>query len=138
MPPTLAPPAGQLPTLSVQRSNDGSFGIPFILPINSGPIGGVVMLPNGGWDNGAGQVGFMRQNSNQIESGGVGPFKKMQSQYGPMRAMQPQWQQDNVGFGQICIAFIGPQGQQDVPLQGSTLCVMDGACQQASACGKVG
>jgi hypothetical protein len=63
-------------------------------------------------------------------------FQRMNSPQGPVRAAQPRWQQDGVGIGDICIAFVG-QGGQDVPLQGATMCVMDGACGQAAGCGRV-
>ena len=137
MPPALGPPNGQLPVLTTQRTNDGSIALFFTLPVASGPAVGMVMTPGGGWDAGQGRVGFMRPGSNQLDTLGMGAAQRVNSQAAPVRVIQPQWQQDAIGVGAICIAFIGQQGQQDVSVQGSTMCVMDSQCNQPTACGRV-
>lgn len=139
--PVLAPPSGQIPTLGVQQMQNGAYGIGFTLPIQGGQVSGMVMLPPGGWQAGQTHIGFSRSPTGDLESVGAGTLQLVSSQNGLMRAMQPQWQQDNIGFGEICLAFFNGQNgqgqQQDVSLQGSVMCVMDSSCSRPAACGRV-
>jgi hypothetical protein len=139
---TLQPPGGAIPTMAVRRGQDGTIALGFSVMTRGGAMPGVVLLPANGWDSGPTMVAFSRPGSEQPETLGGGQMQRGQGQGGPMRAVQPQWQQDGIGMGNICIAFSGGgqgggQGGGDVPLQGSTMCVMDGACGRAAGCGRV-
>jgi hypothetical protein len=138
-PALLQPPGGNLPTLSVQRAQDGSPVLFFQVQTRNGATPGMIALPANGWEAGPSMFGFMRAGTNgsQPDTMGMAVFQRNNSQAGPVRTAQPSWQQDNVGLGNICVAFIGPQGAQEVPLQGSTMCIMDANCTQAAGCGRV-
>ena len=105
---------------------------------------GVVVLPTQGWDAGATQVAFGRPGSQggQVEvlNEGSAQMQRMRGTGGLARAGQVQWQRDGLNIGPICIAFqsAAGQGQQrDVGLSGTTMCVMDGNCQQSIGCGRM-
>lgn len=132
-----------LPTLTSNRTPNG-VEIQFMLQGRSSVAPGAVILPVQGWDTGATQVFFGRQNSpgGQIEvmNEGAAQMQRMRGEGGLARAGQVQWQRDGLGMGPICIAFqsAAGQGQQrDVGLSGTTMCVMDGDCQQSIGCGRM-
>ena len=132
-----------LPTLTSNRNSDGVV-IPFLLQGSSGAAPGVVVLPAGGWDSGPTSVAFGRPGSQggQIEvmNEGAAQMQRMRGNGGLARAGQVQWQRDGLNIGPICIAFqsAAGQGQQrDVGLSGTTMCVMDGNCQQSIGCGRM-
>lgn len=138
--PLLQPPNGQLPTLQVQQLQNGSLGISFTMTTQAGQSPAMVMLPAGSWDGGEGLLGIWRPgvdyNTNRPDSLGSGYMLPFNNNGVPVRALIPVWQQDNMGFGSICVAFMGSTGQ-DVQLRGSTMCVMDGNCERASGCGRI-
>jgi hypothetical protein len=124
--------------LSAQQGPNGAFAISFALQTRNGPVPGIVLLPGGGWDSGPGMVGLGGNiSSGQPDTIGGAQFQRVQGPRGPVRAMQPQWQRDNVGVGNICVAFMADREAQDTPLSGSTMCIMDGPCSQAAGCGRV-
>lgn len=139
-PPLLQPPGGNLPAISVQRTPEGAIALGFRVQTRGGGAPGIVILPANGWESGPTMFGFMRAGGatgGQPDTMGTGIFRLVPGQSPPVRTAQPSWQQDNVGMGNICVAFIGAQPGQDVGLQGSTMCVMDASCQQAAGCGRM-
>lgn len=127
--PDLAPYGGNLPTLTLQQGR----AIGFNLTGTKGTVRGVVVLPAGGWDAGPGSV---VANDGQAQSVGTGQFVRKDNNV-PIRLMQVQWQQDGLQAGAVVIGFEGQQGQQDVALSGSVMCIMDGGTGQPVACGRV-
>ncbi|HEX8661880.1 MAG TPA: hypothetical protein VF686_08430, partial [Brevundimonas sp.] len=104
---------------------------------------GGVIVPLNGWDQGPttvvfGQPGDTR-GTGQIVNTGSAQMQRTQGQNGPVRAGQVQWQQDTLNLGPICISFQGNGQSQsgDVGMSGTTMCVMDAACQQTSGCGTI-
>jgi hypothetical protein len=136
-----------MPTLVAQAGQNGALGIAFQVQTQSGPMPGLVMLPPGGWDMGPGTFAFLKSgntNGSQPDTMGQALFQRVGGQSRPVRVAQPQWQQDNAGLGNICVAFMGQPGQggqggqgADVALNGADMCIMDGSCNQAAGCGKV-
>ncbi len=130
--PALAPPNGPQPTLSVQQQGQG-YLIGFSIVGNTG----LVSLPPGGWEKGdAGLMLTRNQQNQQADSMGTGKFQRLQSGSNPVRVAQIQWQQDKLGLGPVCVAFIG-NGGQDVSLKGSKMCLMDGPCSRPLGCGQI-
>ena len=130
--PALAPPNGPQPKLSLQPQGQG-----FLVGFSVNGAAGLVSLPPGGWDSG--NTSLMLTRSPQIpqpESMGSGKFQRLQSGSNPVRVAQIQWQQDNVGVGPACVAFIG-NGGQDVALKGAKMCLMDGPCSRPIGCGQL-
>lgn len=138
--PLLQPPNGQLPTIQAQQMQNGNLGITFSITTQVGAAPAMVVLPAGGWDMGEGFFGVWRPgadaNSTPPDSLGGGIFMPYNPNGTPIRALLPLWQRDNIGLGNICVAFMGSMGQ-DVQLSGSTMCIMDGNCEQAAACGRI-
>lgn len=130
--PALGPPNGQLPTLAARPQGQG-----FIVGFSLSGVPGIISLPPGGWDGGNVTLALMRNpQGQQPDSMGGGKFQRIQSGNNPVRVAQIQWQQDNIGVGPACIAFIG-NGGQDVKLSGARMCLMDGACNQPLGCGQI-
>jgi hypothetical protein len=130
--PALAPPNSPQPTLSIRPQGQG-----FIIGFSVKGAAGLVSLPPGGWENGNTSLMLTRNpQSQQPESVGSGKFQRLQSGNNPVRVAQIQWQQDNVGIGPSCVAFIG-NGGQDVALKGAKMCLMDGACNRPVGCGQL-
>lgn len=130
--PALASPNGPQPTLMVQSTQNG-----FMVGFSLNGVAGMVSAPPGGWDNGNGGVMFSRNpQSNQPDAVGGGRFQRVGSAGSPARVMQVQWQQDNLGLGPTCVAFIG-NGGQDVNPRGARMCIMDGACNRPVGCGQL-
>lgn len=139
--PLLQPPSAQPSTLQVQNGPNNTTMIGFAVQTRSGPASMVVMVPAGGWDSSPAFVGAWPAGTTNFSqtppTAGNAIFQYGTASDGtPVRYAVPQWQQDGVGFGQICIGFQG-RGQSDVPVRGSTLCVLDGQCQQVAGCGRV-
>ncbi|HRE43956.1 MAG TPA: hypothetical protein PKY87_08290 [Terricaulis sp.] len=110
-----------------------------MLQTQRGAAPGIVLLPQG-WQ--AGPVGFMvampgDTTGQNVGAGGQGQFELVQSNNHPIRVARIQMQQDNIGLGNVCLAFMGGQGQQDVQISGSDFCVMDAQCNQPIGCGKM-
>ncbi len=130
--PALAPPGSPQPTLSVQPQGQG-YLVGFSVVGNAG----LVSLPPGGWEKGDAGLMLTRNPQNQQpDSMGSGKFQRLQSGNNPVRVAQIQWQQDNLGLGPVCVAFIG-NGGQDVSLKGSKMCLMDGPCSKPIGCGQL-
>ena len=130
--PELAQPNSPQPTLSIRPQGQG-----FIVGFSVKGAAGLVSLPPGGWENGNTSLMLTRNpQSQQPESVGSGRFQRLQSGSNPVRVAQIQWQQDNVGIGPACVAFIG-NGGQDVSLKGAKMCLMDGACNRPVGCGQL-
>lgn len=138
--PLLQPPNGQLPTIQAQQMPNGSLGLSFSVTTQAGQAPAMIMLPAGSWDGGEAMFGVWRPgvnyNTTNPDTLGSGFLIPYNINGAPVRAVIPVWQQDNMGFGGVCIAFMG-SGGQDVQLKGSTMCVMDESCQQAAACGRI-
>ena len=137
----LQPPGGNIPTLKTADGPNNTTMIGLSVQIQNGVVSGVVMIPKGGWDSAPSMVAFWPAGTTDFETqpGTIGQaiFQRAKTQNGsPGRFSVPQWQQDNIGFKQICVGFEG-QGGQDVTLSGSTICILDSQCQQASGCGRV-
>lgn len=137
-PPTLAAPNAQQPLLRVDRQQDGSSAIYFRIQTERGPAMGAVGLPGGGWDGGTTAVGFSQPGdpSGRLTYMGAVQMQLIRAGQVTLRAGPVQWQQGE-GLGGICIAFAAQGQQQDVPVNGSSLCVADASCQQPVACGRV-
>lgn len=137
--PLLQPPGGNLPALAVQQGPGGAPVIFFQVQTRGGPVPAMVGLPAGGWDSGPAMFGFTRQGNSggQPDTMGMAPFRSVNGQSGPVRTATPNWQQDNIGVGDICVAFMGSQPAPDVVLRGATMCVMDASCGQAAGCGRM-
>lgn len=138
--PMLSPNIQNAPTLAVQRHQNGAPAIGFQLQTQRGAAPGIVILPQGGWQSGP--VGFGLANPGDFQgqnlaTAGQGQFQLQQSNGHPVRLAQIQMQQDQLGVGNVCLAFRGQQGQQDVQLSGAAFCVMDGPCSQPIGCGKL-
>lgn len=138
--PLLTPNIQGAPTLQVQRFENGAPAIGFQLQTQRGPAPGIIVLPQGGWQSGP--VGFGLANPGDFQgqnlaTAGQGQFQLQQSNGHPVRLAQIQLQQDQLGVGNVCLAFRGQQGQQDVQLSGADFCVMDGPCSQPIGCGKL-
>lgn len=127
--PELAAYGGNLPALIVQQN--GAIG--FNMTVANSIIRGVVVLPPNNWNAGQGTVIV---SNGQAQSAGTGQFVGKVTNV-PMRVMQVQWQQDAMQAGAVVVGFEGQQGQQDVALAGSVMCIMDGATMQPVGCGRV-
>lgn len=139
-PPLLNNGQGQVPTLRLERTPDGNFGIVFSIMTQNGPAPAFVMVP-ADWNTIPGFVGFWPSGTPNFSAPpatvGGAPFQFFNNQGQPVRYMNPQWQQDNIGLGEICVSFETAQQAQDVTVQGSTMCIRDGSCNQAAGCGLV-
>ena len=130
--PELAGPGGQMPTLLVRQQGQG-----FVVGFTLRGVAAMVAAPQGGWDRGPGMIALARNaQAQQPDSVGSGMFQRTNSDQGPSRLMRVQWQQDNLNAGPMCVAFVGTSGQ-DVNPSGSRLCVLDGGCGRAVACGQL-
>ncbi|PHR21107.1 MAG: hypothetical protein COA41_01990 [Sphingopyxis sp.] len=140
MPPLLNNSDGQMPKLRVENTPDGNYGLTFSIMTENGPSPGFLVVPKD-WNMSPGFVGFWPSGTPNFQSTpasmGGAPFQFFNNQGSPVRYMVPQWQQDNIGFGNICVSFETAQQGQDVPLRGSKMCVRDGSCELAAGCGLV-
>jgi hypothetical protein len=140
--PMLTRGGGALPSLQINRMPTG-LAIPFLIETQAGPAPGGIILPAGGWDQGAVTVVFGRAGDTtgqgQIVNQGTVQMERAQGQNGPARSGVVQWQQDGLGMGPICVAFSsnGQSQSGDVGLSGTTMCVLDASCQQPAGCGQV-
>lgn len=138
-PPTLAAPNSQQPLLRVERQQDGSSAIYFRIQTERGPAVGAVGLPPNGWEGATTAVGFSQPGDpgGRLVHMGSAQLQLVRAGQVTLRAGAVQWQQQGGGLGAICIAFAAQGQQQDVPINGSSLCVADASCQQPVACGRV-
>ncbi len=133
--PTLTPLEGQAVRLPLQRFADGRIGIGFRVAAESGPIDGLIILPNGGWE---GETTVLASNGAGARSIGTGRLAlQMTDDNSPARTMQVQWQQDGVGAGATEIAFASEAGQADVVLSGAGMCIADPTSGTIVGCGQI-
>lgn len=133
--PVLSTNADALPALPLRMIN-GRYNIGFRVVTEGGPIDGAVLLPAGGWD---GETAIVGTNGAGARAAGGGRLQRAQAEQGaaPVRSMVVRWAQDGVGAGDTQVVFIGQEGQGDVTLAGSTMCLTDGTGDQVVGCGAV-
>lgn len=129
--------SGATPTpLTRQTSNTGRYGIGFRVAADGGPIDGLLILPNGGWDGG--DTNLIATNAAGAQSIASGRLQLLRSDNNvPVRLMQVNWQQDGVGAGATIVGFEGVAGRPEVDLVGSSFCILDGTSRAVIGCGRV-
>lgn len=139
--PTLAVQEAQRPTISVRRSQSpGMIYFLFTLQTPQGQIPTTLAFPET-WQ---GDGSILMTRPGDFDGAQAGPqtmgaaaFTGQQIDGRARRIAQFQMIQDNLGLGNLCVAFRGQAGQQDVQVQGAEFCVADAACQQPIGCGKL-
>lgn len=133
--PVLSANADALPALPLRMIN-GRYNIGFRVVTEGGPIDGGVLLPAGGWDGETAIVGVNGAGARAVGGGRLGRAQAGRDA-APVRSMVVRWAQDGVGAGDTQILFIGQDGQSEVALSGSTMCLTDGTGDQVIGCGTV-
>jgi hypothetical protein len=135
--PVIVPPGGgqPLPAITVREAEQM-----FVLQFGAGGGGQVYRVTVGiskqqGWGAGMVLVGTMGAQEPETASR-PGPFALNTEGGNAIRVLQPQWQQDRLNIGAICVAFVQPNAR-DVQLRGSNVCVLANNCNQMVGCGSV-
>ncbi len=139
-PPLLNNDANNMPRVRAETAQGGQMGVMFSIMTQNGPVPGMVMTPRN-WTGGPGYVGFWPAGTTDFNtpmaSMGSGQFQFFNNQGRPVRYIIPQWTNDNIGLGNICVSFEAPQAMQETPLSGAQICVRGGDCGEAAGCGIV-
>jgi hypothetical protein len=135
--PVIVPPGGgqQLPAIAVREAEQM-----YVLQFGAGGGGQVYRVTVGiskqqGWGAGMVLVGTMGAQEPETASR-PGPFALKTEGGNAIRVLQPQWQQDGLNIGTVCVAFVQPNAR-DVQLRGSNVCVLANNCNQMVGCGAV-
>lgn len=139
--PTLAVQEAQRPTINVRRSETpGMIYFLFTLQTPQGQIPTTLAFP----ENWQGDGSILMTRPGDFDGAQAGPqtmgaaaYTGQQVEGRALRIAQFQMIQDNLGLGNLCVAFRSQAGQQDVQVQGAEFCVADAACQQPIGCGKL-
>ncbi|HJQ55457.1 MAG TPA: hypothetical protein VJ890_01035 [Vineibacter sp.] len=135
--PIIVPPGGgQTPPAIAVREAEQMY----VLQFGASGGGQVLRVTVGiskqqGW--GAGIVLVGTQGAQEPETASrPGAFVLNNEGGNAIRVLQPQWQQDRLNIGTICVAFVQPNAR-DVQLRGSNVCVLASNCNQMVGCGTV-